>query len=395
MPFLSVPRAVGVLLAARFAIYLAFFNLGAGIGLWAVFIPIVRDRLGISEGVLGIALLALSAGAMAAMPATGWAIARFGSHAISAAAAVLMPLAAALPILAPSLPLFFLGALMLGAAAGTLDVSMNNEAARLEMALGKPSMSGFHGLYSIGGLAGAAAGALLVGLGSAAGWSAAATLATLALAAVLIRGWYLPPATRPITRLRFALPSRALLLLGVLAFLCFGVEGAIADWSALFLVTDKAASPAVAAAGYAAFAASMAVMRFVGDRLVARTGRRRAVILGGLTLAVGGSLAMLAGDAVLGAAGFGLVGVGAANIVPVLLSTAARYPRGSGGVAAVSTIGYLGTLTWPPVIGGIAEAAGLPAALWLIAAAGVAIGACAGLVSRPWTIPPQDDSSAA
>jgi fucose permease len=270
---------------------------------------------------------------------------------------------------------------------------MNNEAARLEMALGKASMSGFHGLYSIGGLAGAGAGALLVGLGSAASWSAAATLAALGLAAALIRGWYLPPATRPITRLRFTLPSRALLLLGVLAFLCFGVEGAIADWSALFLVTDKAATPTVAAAGYAAFAASMAVMRFVGDRLVARLGKRRAVIFGGLTLAAGGSLAILTDHPLLSAAGFGLVGVGAANIVPVLLSTAARYPRGSGGVAAVSTIGYLGTLTWPPMIGGIAEAAGLPAALWLIAGAGVAIAACAGLVSKPWKVPQPGDGS--
>jgi MFS family permease len=163
----------------------------------------------------------------------------------------------------------------------------------------------------------------------------------------------------------------------------------------LFLVTDKAATRAAAAAGYAAFAAAMAVMRFVGDRLVAKTGRRRAVTLGGLTLAAGGSLALLAGDPLLSAAGFGLVGVGAANVVPVLLSTAARYPRGSGGVAAVSTIGYLGTLTWPPMIGGIAEAAGLPAALWLIAAAGIAIAVCAALVSKPWRIPQDGDGPSA
>jgi len=387
----SAPSAVSPLVAARLAIYLAFFNLGAGIGLWAVFIPIVQERLDISEGVLGIALLALSAGAMAAMPATGWAIARFGSRTISAAAAVLMPLAAALPILAPSLPLFFLAALVLGAAAGTLDVSMNNEAARLELALGRPSMSGFHGLYSVGGLAGAGAGALLVGLGTAASWAAAGVLAGLALAAFAIRGWYLPPATRPVTRFRFTLPSRALLLLGVLAFLCFGVEGAIADWSALFLATEKTASPAGAAAGYAAFAAAMALMRFVGDRLVARLGRRRTVAIGGLILGAGGGLALLASSPMLSALGFGLVGIGAANIVPVLLSTAARYPPGSGGVAAVSTIGYLGTLTWPPAIGGIAEAASLPVALSLIVIAGLSIAACAAIVARPWHIPATTD----
>jgi MFS family permease len=378
-------------MAARLAIFLAFFNLGAGIGLWAVFIPIVRERLDISEGVLGIALLALSAGAMAAMPATGWAIARFGSRTISAAAAILMPLAAALPILAPSLPLFFLAALVPGAAAGTLDVSMNNEAARLELALRRPSMSGFHGLYSVGGLAGAGAGALLVGFGGAASWAAAGVLAGLALVAFAVRGWYLPPATREVTRFRFTLPSRALMLLGVLAFLCFGVEGAIADWSALFLAAEKAATPAGAAAGYAAFAASMALMRFVGDRLVSRLGRRRTVAIGGFVLGAGGGLALLATSPILSAVSFGLVGIGAANIVPVLLSIAARHPRGSGGVAAVSTIGYLGTLTWPPAIGGIAEVAGLPAALSLIVIAGVSIALCAAMVARPWKAPAAAD----
>lgn len=373
----------GYLMPARLAVFVAFFNLGAAVGLWAVFIPVVRDRLGVSEGILGLVLFALAAGALIAMPATGWAIARFGSHAISAVAAVVLPLCAALPILSPTLPLLFMAAFILGAAAGTLDVSMNNEAARIDMTTGRIFMSTFHALYSVGGLVGAGLGALILAISDGAGWYATAALVGMAIVALLVRNWYLPPGPRIVGAGRLRLPSGPVLALGVMAFLCFGLEGAVLDWSALFLASDKGASPSTAAAGYAAFAGSMAVMRFIGDRLVIRFGRVRTLVVGGAVIALGGSLALLASSPILSSAGFGLVGLGAANIVPVLFSAAAGHPRGSGGVAAVSTIGYLGILTWPPVIGLIAEGASLSAALWLIALAGIAIALGARIVRTP------------
>lgn len=372
--------SAGYLMPARLAVFVAFFNLGAAVGLWAVFIPVVRDRLGVSEGVLGLVLFSLAAGAIIAMPATGWAIARFGSHALAAIAAVILPLCAALPILSPTLPLLFAAAFILGAAAGTLDVSMNNEAARIDMTTGRTFMSTFHGLYSVGGLTGAGLGALILGLADGAVWYATGILTFMAIAAMLVRGWYLPPGPKIMRRAKLRLPSGPLIALGAMAFLCFGLEGAVLDWSALFLVSDKGATPSTAAAGYAAFAGAMAVMRFAGDRLVVRVGRFRALLLGGLVITLGGSAALLAPNPILSAVGFGLVGIGAANIVPVLLSSAAGHPPGSGGVAAVSTIGYLGILTWPPVIGLIAERSGLPTALWLIALAGAAIALGARIV---------------
>lgn len=382
MRLLGFPFSLGPIGAARLAIYLAFFNLGAGSGIWAVFIPVVRDRLAIGEGMLGLALLTIALGAMGAMPVTGWAIARYGSHAISATAAVVMPLVWVLPLLTPSLGLLFAATLAMGVSAGVLDVSMNNEAARVESASGRALMSGFHALYSVGGLAGAGMGAILVGTGTASGWWATLTFAVLALVALLVRGWYLPAATRTLAAVRFTLPSRQLVGLGILAFLCFGLEGAIADWSALFLVQAKEASAALAAAGYACFSGTMAVMRLVGDRLVTRLGRPRTVLAGGLIIAAGCTLALLAPWPLLSALGFAMIGIGAANVVPVIITSAARFPPESGGVSAVSTIGYFGTLSWPPAIGGLSHLIGLPWALWLIALAGVAIAVGSRLVRR-------------
>lgn len=376
-----VPAPAGPLLSARLAVCLAFFILGSGAGLWAVFIPVVRARLDINEGILGLALLAIAIGSLLSMPPTGWAIARFGAHRISALAAVAMPVSASLPILAPNTPLLFLASLVFGACSGVLDVAMNNEAARVETAYGRPLMSSFHGLFSVGGLAGAGVAALLVGFADpASAWSAFGVLVLLAVAAFLVRAWYLPDMSHRAGGVRFTLPSRSLLALGLLAFLAFGLEGAVADWSALFLEGEKQATPALAATGYAAFAGAMAIMRFLGDRLVARFGRARTLMFGGIGIAGGCVLALLAPWPVLSAVGFGIMGIGAANVVPVLFSTAAQFPPGSGRVSAVATIGYFGTLSWPPVIGGIAHGIGLPTALWLIALAGIVIALRSGLV---------------
>ncbi|MCW5715886.1 MAG: MFS transporter [Bauldia sp.] len=381
MAFLRFHTRLGEVGRARTAINLAFFNLGVGAGLWAVFIPVVRARVEISEGVLGLALLCIALGLIVAMPATGWAIARYGARNISAFAAAALPVACALPILSPSILTLFLACLAYGAVSGVLDVSMNNEAARVESTTGRALMSSFHGLFSVGGLAGAGIGALLVGLGDpASAIACAVVLALFALAALLVRSWYLPVGDRPAARVKFRLPSRALLLIGILAFLAFGLEGAVADWSALFLEGHKGASHALAATGYAAFAGAMAVMRFLGDRLVTRFGRRRALLFGGSLIAAGCALALLSPWVLLSAAGFGLMGIGAANVVPVLISTAADFPAGSGGISAVATIGYVGSLAWPPAIGGLSQVTGLPMALWLIALAGLAIALASGAV---------------
>jgi MFS family permease len=154
----------------------------------------------------------------------------------------------------------------------------------------------------------------------------------------------------------------------MLGFLCFAIEGAVTDWSALFLSTEKAATPTMAAAGFALFSLAMAFFRLVGDPLVARLGNQLILVGGGLLMAAGIAIALLAPWPLLGAIGFALVGLGAANVVPVVFSAAGRTPGvpPAIGVAAVVTLSYTGYLVAPPILGAVAHALGLSAALTLV-----------------------------
>jgi fucose permease len=167
----------------------------------------------------------------------------------------------------------------------------------------------------------------------------------------------------------FAGPSLGLLLPGIVALAALLSEGAIADWSAVYLGADLGAGTAPAAAAFAAFSMMMAAGRFTGDRLVARLGGDLVVRAGGALAAFGLGLTLVIGNSVVAVIGFGLVGAGLACVFPVVLSSAARTPElpPSAAIAAVCTIGYFGFLLGPPTIGGLAELIGLPAALGLVA----------------------------
>lgn len=356
--------------------------LGTAGGIWAAYIPILRSRFGLDEAVLGIVLLTLAAGALLAMPATGWAIGRIGARKMTVATSIMAPLATAATLLSPELWFLFVAVFLQGAAGGALDVSMNIEAARVENARGRPSMSAFHAFYSVGGLAGAGVAALLLSLGLATGLAATGVLAFLVLAAFAVRDWYLRNDGSASERFKLVLPRGPLLVLGIIAFLSIGLEGAVGDWSAVFLVSDKGATPALAAVGFAAFSGAMAVMRFVGDALVGRYGRRLVVLAGGLVVALGCVVALMAPWPIVSAIGFGLIGIGASNMFPVIFSAAARFPSGTGGLPAVATLGYAGFLTWPPIIGWLAHGISLPVALSLIGIAGIAIAVGSRYVPR-------------
>jgi fucose permease len=259
---------------------------------------------------------------------------------------------------------------------GGLDVVANVQAAEVEAARAKPTMSSFHGFYSVGALAGALIGALVIANGWGDGTGAAtACIVLLALAAMAAGN--LLPSERPLAGApRFALPNRAVLGLGMLAFLCFAIEGAVTDWSALFLTSVKAATPVTAAIGYSAYALAMAGFRLFGDGIVARLGPKTTVVGGGALTALGLAIALAAPWPAVGAVGFGLVGLGAANIVPVVFSAGARTPGvPSGiGVSAVATLGYSGFLIAPPVLGFVADAYGLAAAMAVVLVMSLAMG---------------------
>ena len=259
-------------LRARVAVSIAFLILGAGPGLWAVHIPLVQERLGISPAILGLALLTMAGGAVIAMPIMGWAVGRMGSRLPMAAGMILYVILTPLPILAGSVPLFFVALFFFGLLMGSLDVVGNVQAAEVETLRRRPTMSSFHAFYSIGGLAGAVVGAWVISRGWGDGTGAAMVCAVLLVAAIGATGGLLPGARAEAGTPHFALPDRAVVGLGIVAFLCFALEGAVTDWSALFLTTSKVATPETAAVGYAAYAFAMAALRLFGDPIVHRLG---------------------------------------------------------------------------------------------------------------------------
>jgi MFS family permease len=351
---------------------------------WLPHIPAVKARLTSGDGQLGLVLLAMAAGAVIALPAAGWLIGLAGSRLMSAVSAVALCLAMPLPVLSPSLSALVVSLAVLGACNGLLDVSMNAQAAAVEQGAGRPIMSSFHALFSVGGVAGAllASSAMSLGAGDVTHVAAAALVALAAVALALPR--LVAPERRP-PGPALARPSRALLALGLLSLLGLLAEGAMGDWSAVYLHDTLGARPAVAAVGFAAFSLAMAAGRFAGDALVGRLGPRRVLRVSATVAAAGLAGALLVAHPAAGVVGCALVGLGIANVIPVLFSAAARAPGvdAGRGLAAVATTGYLGFLSGPPLIGIVAEGAGLAVGLALVSAACAIVAVGAGAVPEP------------
>jgi MFS family permease len=372
--------------AARWAISTIFLLNGAGIGLWAAHVPVVQARAGFDTGLLGFLLLTIAAGAIAAMPLSGMLSGRWGTRAVTLASAGLFAVTTALLMNVDGTVPLFLAAFAFGASNGVLDVAMNANAAEVETARGVPTMSSFHGFFSLGGLLGAALGGLLIGAGWGDGRGALAAGVVIALAVVVCARFVLatPAHAADAHASHFALPRGPALFLGLLGMLCFAVEGALVDWSALLLRERTGAAPASAALGYSAFSVAMAACRFLGDRLVLRFGAPRMMVLGGLGMFCGLMLAVLSTHFVLSALGFALIGIAAANVVPVIFAAAARIPGMSagGGLATVATLGYAGLLLAPPLLGSIAAHTNIAVALGVLSLSGIVIAANAGIVKR-------------
>jgi MFS family permease len=356
---------------ARLATATLFFANGCGLGSWLPHIPDVKIWHGLSDGVLGLALLAIAGGAVASLPVAGALTARYGSRPTSRAAALLFCAVLPLPLLAPSFPLLLAAFVLLGIGIGALDVSMNAHAVLVEERYGRPIMSSFHGLFSLGGLVGAAlaGGAMQVGLPPAPHLVTAAVV----LGAAVLAAWplLLPTVPAPAGGPLFVVPRGRLAVLGAVALIAFMAEGAMGDWSAIYIRMELGASPATAAWGFAAFSLTMAIGRFSGDRLVARFSPAAIVVAGAVIGAVTLGAALLGGHPAAAVIGFAGMGLGLANMAPIVFSAAGRLPELAPGIgiAAVSTAGYCGFLAGPPLIGLIAEASGLPVGLGLVALA--------------------------
>lgn len=355
---------------ARWAARFLFFACGFLFATWGVHIPTVKAVYGLGVGAIGGLVLAAGVGSVLGLTQAGWLIARHGARRVAWWGALVSAVAIALLLHMPSLVLLWLLLGLFGMASGLLDVAMNADASELERQAGRPMMSAFHGMFSLGGMAGAGVGGLLI----AAGIAPNAQLLAVAVVNILLVAWsvrqMVPLAPQPDTapQGRFQLPRGRLALVGVLAALGFVVEGAMYDWSVLFLQTERAAPQQQAALAYASFSAAMAATRFVGDWLRARWSAVGLLRASACLAAVALALVLLSNSVPLALMGFALVGVGLANVVPVLFSAAAQVPGVSPahGISAVASLGYCGFMVGPSIIGFVAHGSSLTLALGLV-----------------------------
>lgn len=354
---------------SRLATQAIFLVCGFGISTWAPMVPYTRDRLGLTDGRIGLLLLFLGAGAIVMMPLTGWLISKMGSRRVILGASLVMALSLPMLLLMPTPVSMALMLFIFGSGVGSVDVAMNAHGVQVQNLATKPIMSSLHGLFSVGGLC----GPLAIGLSIKAGLpplTAACLVAVFLLTIVLVSYRYLldasveketanrftnAKATQPTGQVAWLNPT--VLLLGFMCFAVFLSEGAMLDWSAIYLRDYRHLEEALTGIGYASFSIAMAGMRLVGDRIVTRVSTQ-VIVVGGCALGVAGFLLIIATPWLATTlVGFVLVGLGAANIVPVFFSEGGRLKEVSPTVAisAITTMGYAGQLAGPAILGFIAQ----------------------------------------
>ncbi|MFD1120378.1 MFS transporter, partial [Sphaerisporangium aureirubrum] len=386
-PLPATGTAGGELRRARIAVYLLFLTSGVAVGVWTARIPALKERLQIGEGELSVALLAIAGGAFIGMQIVGPLVDRLGTTRVLTPVAFAQVLVLLLPAAMPSLWTLIAALLVFGAVLGMLDVSMNANAVQVERRHGRPMMSSFHAVFSIGGFLGAAQGGLFAYAGIGPWTTLAAAAAALTVPVVLAARWVLrvgPEPRRPGARGRVRV--REVLFLGALAFCCLVGEGAAADWGSVYLREDLGGSQGFAAAAYAAFSITMTAGRFAGDRLAAWLGPVTLVRCCGILAGAGLGAGLLAAHPVAAVAAFACFGAGLSCTVPQVFSAAGnRDPARAGqALARVAGLGYLGMLAGPVLIGAISEVVGLPAALAVPAVLALFVAVTAGAV-RPAT----------
>ena len=368
----------------QIATRIAFFVSGLGMAAWAPLVPFAKLRLNLDDGSLGLLLLCIGAGSLLAMPLTGLLTGRLGCRRVILLAGLALCVDLPLLVLMDSTPGMGLALLLFGAAIGMIDVAMNIQAVIVERASGRAMMSGFHGFFSIGGIAGAGGVSLLMWLGLSPLSAVLTTVLAIALLLALAQKNLLRDSDAQDDGPLFVLPRGWVMFLGTLCFIMFLAEGSMLDWSALFLTTLRGVEHSQAGLGYALFSIAMTIGRLNGDRVVNALGRYKILLLGSLCAALGLTLAVACDNAVIALLGFMLVGLGASNVVPILFSAAGnqRDMPANLAIASVTTLGYAGILAGPALIGFIAQVSSLTVAFGCVTALLLAVAASAKAVTR-------------
>jgi predicted MFS family arabinose efflux permease len=356
---------------AIWATRLQFAALGMFGGAWGVHIPSVKTQYELGEMALSLVLVSGALGAVVSLFFAGRVIGRLGARNAAAGAALVMGLLLAAVLHWPSVFLLLLSNLLFGACMSLFDVAINTEGSALE-ALGQRAIMGnLHGNFSLGGMLGAALTGALIRMDISAPWQLAWIGVGFVLWVNLGSRWMLavhPENNASEPTAHFVWPKGVLLIIGLLAFAGMTAEGAMYDWCVLYLKQEVHMTQDHAALGYAAFSGAMAVMRFAGDTLRMRFAERSILRVGGLTTASAMAVVLVSGVPWIAIVGYAFVGAGLAQVVPILYNAATRVPGSSraAAIASVSSIGYAGFMVGPPLIGGIAQAASLTAALTFV-----------------------------
>ena len=363
---------------SRLATRLAFFVAGFVTATWAVLVPYARANTGVNDATLGSLLLCLGIGALLTMPITGALTSRFGCRKVIVAALILIILV--LPLLAVITQPILLGLalLLFGIGVGVTDCAMNIQAILVEKASAVPLMSGFHGLYSVGGIAGAGLMTLLLALGINVVVALFVIIVCVVVLAVLSYPGLLTYAN-PKEGPAFAVPHGIVLLLGIVCFSVFLTEGTVLDWSAVYLTQVRAMPETLGGLGYTCFAVAMTLARLTGDKVVKHFGRLKVVVVGAVVAALGLAMVTFIPAWHLSLIGYALIGAGCANIVPVMFSVVGQQTVMPQAVAvpAMTTLGYLGVLSGPAVIGYVAHFSSLSVSFSLIMLLMLCVGALA------------------
>lgn len=365
----------------RIATSVFFFIAGLTFSTWASRIPAIQAKLHLSEGGLGAVLFALPAGLMTSLPISGWLVSRFGSRLMVIIGSVFYPLILLMLAFSTSVLQLVFSLFLFGIMGNLLNIAMNTQAVGVETLYGRSVMASFHGLWSLAGFTGAVTGTFFVSKAL----SPMIHFSVVALVAVILvlvsYKFTLPHDVRHRQRQKiFVKPDKKILLLGMIAFCCLLCEGAMSDWSGVYFKNIVKTPASIITLGYVAFTSSMALGRFIGDSLVTKLGAKRMLQISGSIITSGLLIAVIFPNLLTATSGFFLVGFGVSSVVPIVYGLAGKSTTMSAGtaLAAVSTIGFLGFLIGPPLIGFIAQAISLRWSFTLIAILGFGTALLAG-----------------
>jgi MFS family permease len=365
----------------RIATSIFFFIAGLTFSTWASRIPAIQTKLHLSDAGLGGVLFALPAGLMISLPVSGWLVSRFGSRPMVIVGSIFYPLVLLMLASSTSVLQLVLSLFSFGIMGNLINIAMNTQAVSVETLYGRSVMASFHGLWSLAGFTGAVIGTFFVsrGLPPIIHFSIVSGLCVLLV--ILSYKFTLPHDIGHRQRQKaFVKPDKKILLLGMIAFCCLVNEGAMSDWSGVYFKNIVKAPASLITLGYVAFTSTMALGRFLGDSLVTKFGVKRMLQISGSVITTGLLLAVIFPYLATATAGFFLVGFGVSSVVPIVYGLAGKSTTMSAGaaLAAVSTIGFLGFLIGPPLIGFIAQAISLRWSFTLIAILGFGTALLAG-----------------